>query len=110
MRKKARVLQDLIAQLPEELDLRKGAELVVTGQAEEGWYYAEYQGKSGIVASSFVKFIEENVPTYGRSLSAPVAINQLESNNQFNGRSTSIWICIFVFLFFFLELMNELII
>lgn len=85
MRKKARVLQDLIAQLPEELDLEKGAELVVTGQAEEGWYYAEYQGKSGIVASNFVKFIEENVPTYARSLSAPVPINHLGTSNQLNG-------------------------
>ena len=91
MRKKARVLQDLIAQLPEELDLRRGAELVVTGQAEEGWYFAEYQGKSGIVASSFVKFIEENVATCVRSSPPPININQLESNNQFNGKSVEFY-------------------
>lgn len=61
-RKKARVLQHLVAQLPEELDLKKGEEVIVTGEAEDGWLWGECNGRSGIFPSGFVTFINEETP------------------------------------------------
>ena len=62
MRRRARVLQHLVAQLPEELDLKKGDEVVVTGEAEDGWLRGESQGKTGIFPSGFISFITEDSP------------------------------------------------
>ena len=56
-RKRARAIQDLVAQLPEELDLKKGSELIVTELLEDGWYRGELDGKIGIFPSAFVTLI-----------------------------------------------------
>ena len=60
MRRKARVLQHLVAQLPEELDLKKESIVIVTGDAEDGWYRGELPDgtKSGIFPRGFVSIIE----------------------------------------------------
>ena len=60
IRRRARVLQHLVAQLPEELDLKKGDEVVVTGEAEDGWLRGESQGRIGIFPSGFISFIAED--------------------------------------------------
>jgi hypothetical protein len=70
-------LQHLVAQLPEELDLKKGDEVIVTGEAEDGWLRGESQGKTGIFPSGFISFITEDSPrtSFSQEISAkPVVI------------------------------------
>lgn len=52
-------MQHLVAQLPEELDLKKGEELIVTGETEDGWLRGECNGRSGIFPSGFVTFLAD---------------------------------------------------
>lgn len=52
-------MQHLIAQLPEELNLKKGDEVIVTGEAEDGWLRGECQGRSGIFPSGFISYIPD---------------------------------------------------
>jgi hypothetical protein len=65
-------LQHLVAQLPEELDLKKGDEVIVTGEAEDGWLRGESQGKTGIFPSGFISFITEDSPrtSFSQEISA----------------------------------------
>ncbi|ERR1711911_174191 len=60
-RRRALVIEDLVAQLPEELNLKKGEELVVTNVVEDGWYRGELNGKSGTFPAGFVVFLDETV-------------------------------------------------
>ncbi|KAI9555344.1 hypothetical protein GHT06_017859 [Daphnia sinensis] len=93
-RRKAVVLQHLVAQLPDELDLRKGDEVIVTGTADDGWLRGEFQGKTGIFPSGFVSFIMEDSPRISQELivaptfSEPAATSYTikEVENQLNGR------------------------
>lgn len=94
VRRRARVLQHLVAQLPDELDLRKGDEVIVTGTADDGWLRGESQGRTGIFPSGFVSFITENTPRISKEFStAPIfpqpaatshAIEEIETH--LNGR------------------------
>lgn len=62
VRRRARVLQDLVAQLPEELDLKKESIVIVTGDAEDGWYHGELPdgSKSGIFPRGFVSLLDQD--------------------------------------------------
>lgn len=46
--------------MPEELELRKGDEILVTGDAEDGWFYGECRGKSGTFPRGFVALLPES--------------------------------------------------
>ena len=77
MKKRARIVQDLVAQLAEELDLRRGGELVVLGETEDGWYRGEFEGRTGIFPPAFVTILGD-VPGDGDSpllLDEPLALD-----------------------------------
>lgn len=81
--RRALVIQSLTAQLPNELSLRKGAEVVVTGQTEDGWYEGRCDGRSGIFPPAFVSLLDgevEEQPTSPFSLLTEVN-NQLNISN-----------------------------
>ena len=65
-------MQHLIAQLPEELDLKKGDEVIVTGEADDGWLRGECRGRSGIFPPGFVSFIPDE-DTQNESLQPQIA-------------------------------------
>ena len=68
-----------MAQLPEELNLRKGGELIVTGEAEdEGWYRGEFEGKVGIFPAGFVTLLSDVLE---EEISAPTGTTQVPSDS-----------------------------
>ncbi|XP_057381641.1 dynamin-binding protein-like [Daphnia carinata] len=93
-RRRAVVLQHLVAQLPDELDLRKGDEVIVTGTADDGWLCGESQGRTGIFPSGFVSFIAEDSPRISQELIVAPTISEpattsytiKEVENYINGR------------------------
>ena len=48
-----------MAQLPNELSLRKGAEVVVTGKNDDGWYVGQCDGQTGIFPPAFVALLDD---------------------------------------------------
>lgn len=89
-------MQNLVAQLPNELNLRKGAEVLVTGQMDDGWYIGQCDGQSGIFPPGFVSLLEEDAddtrmtrrvsptpqPIYGNAQPSLMLFQQ--ANNQLN--------------------------
>jgi len=72
VRKRARVTQNLVAQLPNELNLRKGEEVVVTGLTEDEWYIGECNGQRGIFPPGFVTLLDDNTPSSAPLLLEPI--------------------------------------
>lgn len=67
------MIQDLVPQLPEELSLAKGEEVIVTGEAEDGWYYGECNGRRGTFPRGFITLLPEGP-----------SVKQVQSNGHSN--------------------------
>ena len=87
VRRRARVLQDLVAQLPEELDLKKESIVIVTGDAEDGWYHGALLdgSKSGIFPRGFVSLLDQDSEPLASQLLVQVSPEPVVQQQQ-NGK------------------------
>ncbi|XP_076307019.1 dynamin-binding protein-like isoform X2 [Tachypleus tridentatus] len=93
---KVRVKMDMKAQLPEEMDLKKG-EIITVTEVVDKWYRGEGHGKSGMFPASFVTKLEEMdseekitpIEKYARNDGKLLEILEPETNNT---KSFSDWL------------------
>ncbi|XP_013774351.1 dynamin-binding protein-like isoform X2 [Limulus polyphemus] len=92
---KVRIKMDMKAQLPEEMDLKKG-EIITVTEVVDKWYRGEGHGKSGMFPASFAIKLEETdseekispIEKYARNDGKPLEILEPEINDT---KSFSAW-------------------